>query len=168
MWWAPIGLIIKTTFLNAALATVFSASAIAFFSGTGLEETRETAGGWPRPWAIPNLPELTRAVILLCPITAVAYGSYGLASGFGVGVLLWTRRRTVRSAWQLLGDVTIVGFLWGVSFMLFDGFMNPYSSPASHLLAMTAGVPCAPICALAFRKRIGALRNQLEAATIDG
>jgi len=138
----PVGLILKVAVLNALLVTVVSALAITLWSGAG----------------VPSKPlELGKTVILLCPITAVSCGSFGLLAGLAGATLIYLRRRRLRSTKRFLVEAAVIGFVLAFFFPEFDVLMSRvqgflyYSGPAVVALTPAFGIPCGLICALIFR-----------------
>jgi hypothetical protein len=136
-----LAFVFKAGALAALLATFASALMIAVF-------TPLTGGTVPNAWSI------AKTTLLLCPITAVSCGSYGLLAGIAGGAFLNLRRRRVQSTKRLLIESAIAGFLLGFFFPLFDRAMNPPSlSGMQILLSAPIGMCCALVCALTFRNR---------------
>ena len=82
----PLALILKTGVLNALLATVMSAIAMALFAGSGTSsQFPEDPASGPHFWSkLPDPVEFAKVVVLLCPLTAVTAGSFGLLGASGV------------------------------------------------------------------------------------
>jgi membrane associated rhomboid family serine protease len=168
----PFGLILRVGVLNALLVTVVSALTIALLSGVGTEDVVVIRGVGVKQQApsirswLPNPLEVGKAAALLCPITAVSCGSFGLLAGLAGGALIYRRRRRIRSTKRLLFESAIVGFILGCLFPVFDVLMNRAlgilhgGSGASVVIAPAVGILCALLCALVFRKRFTA-RNWL-------
>jgi hypothetical protein len=79
-------LILTIGVFNALLVTVMSAIAMALFAGSGTSARflEEPASG-PHFWSkLPDPVEFAKVVVLLCPLTAVTAGSFGLLGASGV------------------------------------------------------------------------------------
>jgi len=159
----PIGLIVKVGIFNAALVTVISALTIALFSGAGTEQEPISAGIAAMhqvrsiPSWLPDPLEVGEAAVLLCPITALSCGSFGLLAGLAGAIVMSFRRRHIRSTKRYLVETAIVGFALAVLFPLFDVLMNRAQGMVGGsglaLIAPFFGSPCALLSALVFRKR---------------
>ncbi len=141
----PLLLILRAGVLNALLVTAISALIFAVVVGAGTEwdpsrETRRT---------FPNLFEVIKAAALLCPITAVTCGSFGLLAGVTGALWMCFRKPHIRSSRRFLLETAITGSLLGGFFPVFRGPTDPI--PASVCIGL--GCLCAVLCALAFRKR---------------
>jgi hypothetical protein len=154
----PFALILKAGVLNAVLVTVISGFLIALFSGTGTNDpyTGITPGTgiameplarsiWN---AIPNQWEVAKATVLLCPITAVSYGFFGLLAGVAGGALAHLRNRHT-AARGFAVAVAVAGFL--LACVLLTALNRVHG-----MLCVFLGTPSAWICVRAFRKRFRA------------
>ena len=151
----PSAMILKAGVLNAVLVTVVSAAMIALVSGTGTDDPNAPFSMSPARtlWCyFPNPWELAKATVLLCPITAVWYGAYGLLVGAVGSALMYWRRRHIGSTRRLLLESAVAGFLLAGLFPLLDSW---FDWPRG-LICMGLGVPCALLCAFAFRRRFKA------------
>jgi hypothetical protein len=138
--------------VNALLVTLISALVIALLNGAGTSYNLAPGGRSPILQIlglIPNPWEVAKTTVLLCPITAVSCGFFGLLAGLVGATLMSFRRGRVRSSRRYLMETAILGFLLAGLFPVLDGWMNG----AQGFLCMLIGIPCALISALAFRKR---------------
>jgi hypothetical protein len=143
-----VGLVLKVGFFSALLVTVLSAGTIALFTGTGTLEEWGHAGETTRSW-IPNPIEVGKAAVLLCPITVVLCGPFGLAAGIAGASLLYLRRRRVHSTRWLMVEAATLGFLLGC---LCPVLARPFFLGGLFMLIRPFfGVACAIICARVFR-----------------
>jgi hypothetical protein len=135
--------VLKVGTLAAVLATLASALEIAVLSALGPFQSTTSA---------PNVWDVTRSTLLLCPITAVSCGSYGLLAGIvGSAILSWRRQR-IHSTRRFLIESALAGFVFGFFFPLFDRMMNSSSlSGMQALLSAPVGMSCAILCAVVFR-----------------
>lgn len=140
-------LFLNAGLLNALLVTAMSAFMIALASGAGTEyelgnSQVSSRSLLPDPW------ELSKTAVLLCPITAVSYGSFGLLAGsLGCALVFWRRRR-IHSLRRLLAEAAVVGLLLGVFFPLLHVTMNW----TQVFFCVVLGAPCAMVCAFVFRR----------------
>jgi membrane associated rhomboid family serine protease len=139
----PAILILKVGVLAAALATIVSALLVAVLSAVGPPLSDTTS---------PSILDITKTTILLFPITAVSYGSFGLLAGIIGSATLVVRRRRIRSRRRLLVEASIMGFLLGFLFPFFDRLLNRYVNPVHVLFSAPVGTFCALLCALFFRR----------------
>ena len=136
--------IVKAGVLAALLATVFSALIIAILSAANPPQGGTTS---------PTLWEIGRTALLLCPITVVSCGSFGLLAGIAGSAVFQVRKRRIRTTKRLLVESSVAGFLLGFAFPFFDRLLNPPSLGSIYiLLSGPIGVSCAVICGLTFRK----------------
>lgn len=137
--------IVKAGLLAAVLATVVSALLIVVLSAATPPERDTTS---------PSVFEMAKTAILLCPITAVSCGPFGLLSGLLGSALLSLRKRRIRSIRRLLIEAGIVGFVLGFFFPFFDRLVSQsYANGFQMLLSAPAGTLCALFCAVLFRHR---------------
>jgi len=141
-----LALFLKAGFLNAALVTAIAAFMIALTSDAGTEYDPGANPTSP-PGQLPNLWELGKTAILLCPITAVSYGSFGLLAGGLGGALVFRRRRRIHSLRRLLAEAGAMGLLLAVFFPLLHVTMTW----AQVFVCVMLGAPCAMVCAFVFR-----------------
>jgi len=159
-WSLP--LIMKAAVFNGLLVTVVSAGEFALLIGAGTVYSPYRGGGaasviWSLAALVPDPWEVAKTTVLLCPITAVLCGSFGLLAGFAGGTLLCLRRPHIRSTKRFLVEAAILGFLLGALFPFFDhqmqvGIFYPIGGYLSSFCVLASGGPCAVICALTFRK----------------
>jgi membrane associated rhomboid family serine protease len=143
----PLALFLKAGFLNALLVTAISAFMIALVSGAGTEYELGNSPVQIRS-LLPNPWELGKTAVLLCPITAVSYGSFGLLAGsLGCSLVFWRRRR-ICYVRRLLAEAAVVGLLLAVFFPLLDVTMNW----TQEFFCVMFGAPCAMVCAFVFRR----------------
>jgi hypothetical protein len=157
-----LGLILRAGVFNGMLVTVLAALMAALFSGAGIEDKFSNVGCgatqhglWTNSW---HPIEFGKAVLWLCPFTAVICGSFGLFSGLAVGGLMYLRVRRIRSTKRFIGETAILGFLLGCLFPLFDVWTGPGQGqgvqyPAVDLLAPAFGGLCGFVCSLCYRRR---------------
>lgn len=160
----PLGLILQAAIFNAVLVTVIAAVVIALLSGAAVEVRVVTAGsgvGQKMARTTSWHPfELAKAVLWLCPLTAITCGSFGFIAGLAGGSLMYLRARRLRSMKRLTTESGILGFLLACLFPWFDvwtgqaqGIRDLGYSGADLLLAPVLGCLCALICALFYRTR---------------
>lgn len=145
---APFAFTLRVGALNALLATPLSALVIALISTLGNS-------------AFPNLLEIGKTALLLCPITFVSIGSFGFVAGVAGSAWICLRKRRIRTIKHLLVESGIVGLLMGVLFVFLDAAINssPITSisssrnPAQILLCWVLSAACALFWAYFFRKR---------------
>ncbi|HME36135.1 MAG TPA: hypothetical protein VKF84_12940 [Candidatus Sulfotelmatobacter sp.] len=148
----PVMLVFKAAALAALLATVVSALAIALFSAFATRGGDSSLGAW----------DIAKSSLLLCSITAVSCGSFGFLAGLAGGTVLYARRRRIRSIKRFLIESALAGMVLGCMFPVFDAAVNSPSfgsfrlwlNPAQIVFCVPAGITCALICALAFRRRV--------------
>jgi hypothetical protein len=148
--------IVKVGMFNAVLATVVPAVAVPLFYGAGTEWPVNPAAGMHPVRMLPNwFPdplEFVKAALLLCPITAVSCGSYGMAAGMAGGIAMCFRRRRILASGCYFREAAVAGFLIGVSILFIDGLLN-WGSGLFSLLAPVFGALFALLSAMVFRKR---------------
>jgi hypothetical protein len=104
--------------------------------------------------------DAAETVLLLCPITVVSCGPFGLLAGVAGGSVIYLRRKRIHSTKRLLAESAIAGFLMSCLFPFFDAAMNsfflksfqPLVIPGQIILYPVLGIPSALICALVFRR----------------
>jgi hypothetical protein len=156
-------LILRAGALNAVLATVMAAAALALFGGAGAEDRVATVGvgkaqrtEQTHSW---HPLELAEAALWLCPFTAITCGSFGLLAGIAGSGLMCLRARRIRSTKRFVAETAILGFALGCLFVVRDGWavywqQIPFLSfGALEMLGPPFGGLCAFLCALSFRKR---------------
>ena len=155
-----LGLILRAGVFNGMLVTVLAALMAALFSGAGIEDKFANVGfgatqhgEWTNSW---HPIEFGKAVLWLCPFTAVTCGSFGLFSGLAGGGLMYLRVRRIRSTKRFIGETAILGFLLGCLCPLFDVWTGQgqgvrYSEV--DLLAPAFGGLCGFVCGLCYRRR---------------
>ena len=144
--------------LNALLVTFASAASYALISGAWIERRSMTVGVGAAQKIESSLHlslwELTKAVLWLSPLTAIACGWFGLLAGLIGGAFMCLRGPRVTSR-RLLIETSILGLPLACLFPPLDAWINRPWGPALvlYLLALVLGPVCAFICALAFRQR---------------
>ena len=141
-----VSFILKVAALGALLGTLAPALAITFLSGL-------------RNGSLLHPLDAAETVLLLCPVTAVSCGPFGLLAGVAGGTAIYVRRMRIHSSKRLLAESAIAGSLMGCLFPFFDAAMNsyflksfqPFVIPGQIFLYPVLGIPCALICALVFR-----------------
>jgi len=142
---SSVALILRVGALAIALATAISALLIAILSAVN-PLYRETTS--------PSVLEILESAALLCPITAVSAGSFGLLAGISGGAVLRLRKQRIRSTKRLLLEASIIGCLLSFLFPFFDRLLNPTSVNSMYLImSIPIGVICAVLCAFTFRHR---------------
>lgn len=137
--------IVKAGLLAAVLATVVSALLIVVLSAATPPERDTTS---------PSVFEMAKTAILLCPITAVSCGPFGLLSGLLGSALLSLRKRRIRSIRRLLIEAGIIGLLFGFLFPFFYHLVSQsYINGMQALFSAPVGALCALLCAAALRRR---------------
>jgi len=159
----PLGLILKTGVLNAVLVTVISAIAIALLAGSG------TSGLFvgelsvkPHFWSqLPNLVEVAKVVVLLCPITAVPGGCGGLLGGAALGALMFVGRRHIGSFAVVLVGLAVASVVFVVLFVVVMRWWISSVPPSSLMLLgyLLAWLCSIPVSGLVFRQRLLASRQ---------
>src|ERR1700690_1178156 len=153
-------LVFRISLVNTILVTVLSALVIALLNGTGSDVPftaragfASQEGGATLPIPIGHLWEVGRATVLLCPITIVSCGWFGFVAGAAGAILLFFRRRSIRSTKRLVVESAAAGLMLGAIFPLADG----RATVPHAVLCMLCGSVCGSICAGVFRKRFSAL-----------
>ena len=159
----PPGLILQAAIFNALLVTVIAAVVIALFSGAAVEVKVVTAGsgvGQKMARTTSWHPfELAKAVLWLCPLTAITCGSFGFMAGLAGGGLMYLRTRRVRSTRRFTLETGILGFLLACLFPWFDVWtgqaqgIRDLGYLGADLLAPPFGCLSALICARFYRER---------------
>ena|SRR3984893_19302439 len=142
-----LSFILKVAALGALLGTLAPALAITLLSGV-------------RNGSLLHPLDAAETVLLLCPITAVSCGPFGLLAGIAGGTAIYLRRRRIRSSKRLLVESAIAGFLMSCLFPFFDAGVNslflksfqPLVIPGQIILYPILGILCALTCALVFRR----------------
>ncbi len=125
---------------GALLGTLAPALAITFLSGL-------------RNGSLLHPLDAAETVLLLCPVTAVSCGPFGLLAGAAGGTAIYLRKRRIHSSKRLLAESAIAGFLMGCLFPFFDAAVNsfflksfqPLVIPGQIILYPVLGIPCALI-----------------------
>jgi len=142
-----LSFILKVAALGALLGTLAPALAITFLSGL-------------RNGSLLHPLDAAETVLLLCPVTAVSCGPFGLLAGAAGGTAIYLRKRHIHSNKRLLAESAIAGLLMGCLFPFFDAAVNsvflksfqPLVIPGQIILYPVLGIPCALICALVVRR----------------
>lgn len=138
-----LGLILKMALWSAILATVTSAAT--FTALNAVRPIVQTLS--PTPW------DLAKTTVLVLPITAVSFGSFGFLAGLVGGAFLVKRRPRIRSTRRLMIESAVAGFILGLGFPFFDRFLNRYTAGWA-ILSAPVGMLCAMICAGSFRSQL--------------
>lgn len=139
-------LCLKMGIMAASLATLVSSFIVAVLN---------SLGPFQRSTDFPGLRNVIESAILLCAITVVSCGLYGMVAGITGGAILSRRKHPIRSIRRLVIESGSLGLLLGILFPFFDLLMNPPSlSGMQALLSAPVGMLCAIVCALTFRTHL--------------
>jgi hypothetical protein len=149
----------KAGVISAFLATTASALSIAVLNALPVGPGSSQTSG-------PGLLDILRAALLLCAITVVSCGSFGFLAGIAGSQWLLLRKRRIHSTKRQLVESGLTGFFLGALFPWFDGFVSWHRfgfgiggmSLIQLILCPLAGLACALVCALVFRKHLVAER----------
>ena len=139
-------LALRAGLFNAALATVFSAVALAWFNGAGRVAQE--------PNVIEAPMDLVKAVAVLIPFTAVWCGTFALLAGaVGAYILRW-RGWPANSLPRYLVKAALLGLSFGIVFVFYDLFLNRtvYYRAGWVVLAPPFGMVCVLLTAWVFRR----------------
>ena len=149
---------LKMGITAAFLATLVSSFVVAVLN---------SLGPFQRTTDFPGLWNVIKSTLLLCAITVVSCGPYGLVAGITGGAILSRRKHPIRSIRRLVIESGALGLLFGILFPFFDLLMNPPSLGGMQaLLSAPVGVLCAVICALIFRTHLAPGRPLFPLVTL--
>lgn len=147
-WNGYLSFILKLAALSALLGTFAPALAITLLTGL-------YSGSLLHPL------DSGETILLLCPITAVSCGPFGVLAGVAGGTAIYLSRKRIHSTLRLLLESATLGLLLSCLFPFFDAAFNRlfhqsfelFVIPMQIVLYPVLGVLCALICALTFRNR---------------
>ena len=146
----PYRLLAKAAVLSSIQATLLTAVAMAWFSGSGYEHQFQGGQGSQAFYPL----QFAGSALWLCYFAALNVGPFGFLSGFAGAFYMKHRLRLFLSSRRFVAESAATGLIFGILFPFYDAISSPVGfAPAETLLAPFFGGISAAICALVFRKR---------------
>lgn len=123
----PIAGILRATLFTGILTALAASLGYVLSSGAGIE--------WDSP-PVPNLITVLVSVCLLCPITAVSCGPFGLLAGLVGSVFVLAWRREIRVTRPFLVNTVTAGLLLAAFYSLPGEWNNWPQKRGCRMLAV--------------------------------
>jgi len=150
-------LMLTTALGCALLATVLSAFSFIGLQALGAVVTKSTSFE-----AAPTLWDIVRGTVLLCALTVVWSGPFGLLVGAAAGLVMHRRLGKIRTQRRLFSEAVIFGFFAAIANVLYEAlvrwipprYVKYYYPPAQLIAMLVACIAISLLAATLLRKRL--------------